>query len=64
LDYISGSDEVVEARLRVASVEAQLIIDNRWDVVTAVAKALMEHRTVSAAQVKEIILKFAIREAS
>lgn len=57
LSYISGSVEVVGARLGVAYSEATLIIESRWREVTAVAKALMEHKTLTAKQVREIILK-------
>jgi hypothetical protein len=34
-----------------------LIIENRWREVTVVAKALREHKTLAAKQVREIILK-------
>jgi hypothetical protein len=57
LDHISGSAELIEARLRVACLEAQSIIDNHWNEVTAVAESLMEHKALSAKQVREIILK-------
>jgi hypothetical protein len=57
LSHISGSVEVVGARLGVAHAEATLIIENRWREVTVVAKALREHKTLAAKQVREIILK-------
>jgi ATP-dependent Zn protease len=55
LGYISGSNEITEARLKVAKLEAHSLVELRWREITAVANALVERKTLTAEQVHEVI---------
>ena len=53
LSYISGSTEITSARLKVAALRAQNLVELRWKEIGAVAAALLEHRTLTADQVRQ-----------
>jgi ATP-dependent Zn protease len=55
LESISRSDEITEARLNVAILEARSLVELRWREITAVANALVERKTLTAEQVSEVI---------
>jgi hypothetical protein len=55
LGYISGSIEINKARLNVAIFEARHLVEMRWIEIIAVANALMEHKTLTAEQVRDVI---------
>jgi ATP-dependent Zn protease len=55
LDYISGSQAVLEARLNLAYAEAQALLDCRWELVEAVAQALLEKKHLTRREAEEII---------
>ena len=56
LEYISTSVEQFDARLRVAYVGAQDLIEDNWSSVQAVAEELLRKRTLSADQVAKLVL--------
>jgi len=55
LSYISGSYEVAAARLNVAILQARSLVEHRRREITAVANALVERKTLTAKQVREVI---------
>lgn len=57
LDYISGSSEIANARLRVAQLQARSRINNFWEPIVAVATKLLEspNGTLTPKQVREVI---------
>jgi hypothetical protein len=57
LDYISGSQQVSQARLMVASLEGCNLVERRREQIVAVAAALLKHKTLTAKQVREAILE-------
>jgi ATP-dependent Zn protease len=56
LEYISSSVEQFDARLRVAYVGAQDLIEDNWESVQAVAEELLRKRTLSADEVAKLVL--------
>jgi ATP-dependent Zn protease len=59
LDYLSGSQQITQARLKVADLEARQFVKLHWKQIVAVAKALLKHKTLTAQQVREVILRAA-----
>jgi ATP-dependent Zn protease len=57
LSYISGSKEVVQARMNVAIRCARDLVNCRWKEITAVATDLLEKKTLTGREVKEIIVR-------
>jgi ATP-dependent Zn protease len=57
LSYISGSNEVVQARMNVAIRCARDLVNCRWKEITAVATDLLEKKTLTGREVKEIIVR-------
>jgi hypothetical protein len=55
LSYISGSNEIITARLKVAALQARGLVELRWQEIAAVAAALMENKTLTADQVRQAI---------
>jgi hypothetical protein len=55
LDYLSGSPEILQARLKLADLEATHLVTLRWNQIVAVANALVEHNTLTAQEVGEAI---------
>jgi hypothetical protein len=55
LSCISEPNEITEARLKVAILRAQSLVELRWREITAVANALVERKTLTAKQVREVI---------
>jgi hypothetical protein len=55
LEYISGSNEILNARMRVASLQAHNLVNNNLEEISAVASALIDHKTLTAKQVKEVV---------
>ena len=55
LDYVSSSPGVLNARLRVAFLEAKALVEFRWDWITAVATSLHDKRTLSQKDVLSLI---------
>ena len=56
LEYISTSVEQFDARLRVAYVGAQDLIEDNWSSVQAVAEELLRKRALSADEVARLVL--------
>jgi hypothetical protein len=52
---ISGCHKILNARLRAASLQARNVVNDNWEEISAVASALMEHKTLTPKQVKEVI---------
>ncbi len=56
LECISGGcNDILNARLRVAELEARNLVNNRWDEISAVAASLIERKALTATQVEEVI---------
>jgi len=51
LDYISGSTSETQARINLAQIKAEQLVDLHWKKITAVAEALLRHKTMNSAQV-------------
>lgn len=56
LDYISGSNEILCARFKVARLQAQALVNLRWKEITAVATALLERKTLTRDEVRQAII--------
>jgi ATP-dependent Zn protease len=56
LEYISSSVEQFDARLRVACVGAQDLIEDNWPSVQAVAEELLQKKTLSAEEVAKLVI--------
>jgi ATP-dependent Zn protease len=59
LGCISRSHEITDARWKVADLEAHLLVKSHWPEIKAVAAALIEHKNLTAKQVREVILGWA-----
>ena len=55
LDYISASQPVLQARLKLAYAEARDLVECRWEWIEAVAKALLQRKRLTKRKVGEII---------
>lgn len=55
LSCISEANDITEARLKVAILRAQSLVGRRWREITALANALVERKTLTAKQVREVI---------
>jgi hypothetical protein len=55
LGYISGSNEVTQARLNVAHAHARDLVNCRWEEITAVATALLDRKTLTRDEVRQAI---------
>jgi hypothetical protein len=55
IGYLTESDRELEAWLNLLSIQAEQQVAKYWDGIEAVAAALLEHRTLSAKQIREVI---------
>ena len=62
LEYISTSLEQCEARLKVAYVGAQDLIEDNWPSVQTVAEELLRTRTLSANKLANLVLPRWLRD--
>ena len=54
-EHFVGGDEELEAYLNLLAIRAKSLIEFHWDDVIAVADALLERRSLTAPQVRQIL---------
>jgi hypothetical protein len=57
LGHVSANGWILKAKMKVAALQAHQFVEDHWGYIAAVAKALMERKTLTPKQLSKVIAK-------